>query len=45
MNITLNSYADKLEFGLIACRRSLPSVQRLLTYLEEGLQELENIPV
>jgi diacylglycerol O-acyltransferase len=44
LNITLNSYADKLEFGLVACRRSLPSVQRLLTYLEEGLAELESMP-
>lgn len=45
LNITLNSYADKLEFGLIACRRSLPSMQRLLGYLEEGLAELESMPV
>lgn len=41
VNITLNSYADKLEFGLIACRRTMPSVQRLLQFLEEGLVELE----
>jgi diacylglycerol O-acyltransferase len=45
LNITLNSYADKLEFGLIACRRSLPSMQRLLGYLEDALVEIENIPV
>jgi len=45
LNITLNSYADKLEFGLIACRRSLPSMQRLLAYLEESLVEIESIPV
>lgn len=42
LNITLNSYADQLEFGLIACRRSLPSMQVLLQYLEDGLTELEN---
>ena len=41
LNITLNSYADKLAFGLIACSRSLPKMQHLLQYLEEGLQELE----
>jgi len=41
LNITLNSYADKLEFGLIACRRTLPHMQRLLDYLEAGLTELE----
>lgn len=41
LNITLNSYDGKLEFGLIACRRTLPSMQNLLRYLEQGLQELE----
>lgn len=41
LNITLNSYVDKLEFGLIACRRTLPSMQRLLDDLEQGLKELE----
>lgn len=41
LNITLNSYVDKLEFGLIACRRTLPHMQRLLDHLEQGLQELE----
>jgi hypothetical protein len=41
LNITLQSYADKLEFGLIACRRTVPRMQRLLKLLELGLQELE----
>lgn len=41
LNITLNSYVDKLEFGLIACRRTLPHMQRLLDDLEQGLKELE----
>jgi diacylglycerol O-acyltransferase len=41
LNITLNSYAENLEFGLIACRRTLPHMQKLLQYLEEGLAELE----
>lgn len=41
LNITLNSYAGKLEFGLIACRRTMPSMQRLLQHLENGLVELE----
>lgn len=43
LNITLTSYVDKLEFGLIACRKALPSMQRLLTYLEDALEELEAI--
>ena len=41
LNMTLTSYVDKLEFGLIACRKALPSMQRLLAYLEDALDELE----
>lgn len=41
LNITLTSYVDQLEFGLIGCRRTLPSMQRLLDYLENGIHELE----
>jgi len=41
LNITLTSYCDHLEFGLIACRRTLPHVQRMLDYLENGLHDLE----
>ncbi|MDT8320826.1 MAG: wax ester/triacylglycerol synthase family O-acyltransferase [Xanthomonadales bacterium] len=43
MNITLVSYGDHVDFGIIACRKSLPSVQRLLDFLEESLQELEEV--
>lgn len=41
LNMTLTSYRDQVEFGLIGCRRTLPSLQRMLDYLEEGLRELE----
>jgi diacylglycerol O-acyltransferase len=41
LNITLVSYMEQLDFGILACRRSLPHVQRLLDHLEESLQELE----
>ncbi len=41
LNITLVSRQDFVDFGLIACRRTLPSVQRLLDHLEESLIELE----
>lgn len=44
LNLTLTSYQDKLEFGIIACRRTLPHIQRLLEYLELGLAELEGLP-
>jgi diacylglycerol O-acyltransferase len=41
LNITLASRDNSLDFGLIACRRTLPHVQRLLDYLAEGLAEIE----
>lgn len=41
LNITLVSYIDQLEFGFTACRRTLPSMQRLLDYVETGIAELE----
>lgn len=42
LNITLSNNADNLDFGLVGCRRSVPSLQRLLGHLEESLTELEN---
>lgn len=41
LNITLISRHDKVDFGLLACRRSVPRMQRLLTYIEDSLIELE----
>lgn len=41
LNITLVSYVDQLEFGFTACRRSLPSMQRLLDYVEQSIEDLE----
>jgi diacylglycerol O-acyltransferase len=41
MNITLTSYAGQVQFGIVGCRRSVPSLQRLLAHLEESLQGLE----
>jgi diacylglycerol O-acyltransferase len=43
LNITLVSYGGQLDFGIIACRRSLPSVQRLIDCLDESLCELEEL--
>jgi len=43
LNITLVSYANQLDFGIIACRRSLPSIQRLIDCLEDSLSELEEL--
>jgi diacylglycerol O-acyltransferase len=41
LNITLSNNADSLDFGLVGCRRSVPSLQRLLGHLEDSLSELE----
>lgn len=41
MNITLTNNADNLDFGLVGCRRSVPSLQRLLGHLEDSLTDLE----
>ena len=43
LNITMMSYNGQIDFGLTACRRSMPSMQRLLDYIEEALFDLENI--
>lgn len=41
LNITLFSYRDNLEFGITACRRAMPSVQKLLMHIEAAIDELE----
>ena len=41
LNITLVSRHDFVDFGLTACRKTVPNVQRLLDHLEKALQELE----
>ncbi|MCK0153104.1 wax ester/triacylglycerol synthase family O-acyltransferase [Alcanivorax sp. S6407] len=41
LNITVVSYKDSLEFGVIGCRDTLPHIQRFLDYFEESLAELE----
>lgn len=41
LNITVTSYVDQLEFGIVACRKTVPGMQRLIDYLEEALVELE----
>jgi diacylglycerol O-acyltransferase len=41
LNITITGYGDELGFGYIACRRSVPALQRMLDYTDEAIQELE----
>ncbi len=42
LNITLVTYGQNVDFGIIACRRSMPQVQRLIDYMEDALVELED---
>ncbi len=41
LNITCTSYDGLMCFGLIGCRRTVPHLQRLLTYLDDELTALE----
>ena len=41
LNITCNSYAEDMCFGLTGCRRSVPHLQRLLIHLDDELAALE----
>lgn len=42
LNITLISRHSYIDFGIIACRKTLPAIQRLLDHLDEALVDLEN---
>jgi diacylglycerol O-acyltransferase len=42
LNITCTSYSDEIAFGLTGCRRTVPHLQRLLTYLDDELRDLED---
>jgi len=41
LNITISGYRDRLGFGYIACRRSVPALQRMLDYTHNAITELE----
>jgi WS/DGAT/MGAT family acyltransferase len=42
MNITLVTNNKNVDFGIIACRRSMPQVQRVIDYMEVALSDLED---
>jgi diacylglycerol O-acyltransferase len=42
VNFTTVSNNENLDFGIVACRKSVPQVQRLIDYMEESLVELED---
>jgi diacylglycerol O-acyltransferase len=41
LNITCTSYDGNMAFGLTGCRRTVPHLQRLLTYLDDEVVALE----
>lgn len=41
LNITISGYGEDLGFGYVACRRSVPALQRMLDYTNESIEELE----
>jgi WS/DGAT/MGAT family acyltransferase len=41
VNFTVVSNYENLDFGIVACRKSMPHVQRLIDYMEDALVELE----
>ena len=41
LNITVQSYAGALGFGIIGCRDTLPHLQRLAIYSREALEDLD----
>ncbi|CAN5353460.1 wax ester/triacylglycerol synthase family O-acyltransferase [soil metagenome] len=43
LNITLSSYDTEVQFGLTACRKTMPQMQRMLNHLEDGLLALEKL--
>jgi WS/DGAT/MGAT family acyltransferase len=41
VNFTVVSNCGRLDFGITACRKAAPQLQRLIDYLEDALVELE----
>jgi diacylglycerol O-acyltransferase len=41
VNFTVVSNHENLDFGIVACRHSVPHVQRFIDYMEQALVELE----
>jgi len=42
LNLTVQSYCGSLDFGLTACRKTVPDLRKLADYLDESLQELHD---
>ena len=44
LNITLQSYNQSLEFGIIACARAMPHVAELAEHVRASFEELKGLP-
>lgn len=42
LNITVMSYGENLDVGLVACRRTVPDVHKIADYMVEALDELSS---
>ena len=42
LNITVVSYGNSVNFGLIACRKAVPDVDRIKEYIGESFEELKS---
>jgi diacylglycerol O-acyltransferase / wax synthase len=40
LNITVQSYVDQLDFGLVACSETVPDAQRIADYLAEDFEAM-----
>lgn len=43
LNITLVSYLDRVDIGIVACPQILSDIHHLTSYIEEALSELEHL--
>lgn len=43
LNMTVHSYVDSLDFGLIACRDAVPGLDKLCKYMVKELDALEKV--
>ncbi len=41
LNITVVSYCDSVDFGLMACRDTLPDVDKIAAHLDDAFEELK----
>jgi hypothetical protein len=42
LNLTVQSYCGSLDFGLTACRKTVPELHKIADYLDESLAELHD---